>query len=153
METDTKEETLPYEAHTTEAISVMRRKLPGYVVECFVAAGYDTLAVVGDMDISHEPGNSFQQIEDYINSVHPHNPRFTRSNMGASTFKFPPGHRQAIEAFVKEAKQLEDEKKQLHRKRASEAFSDVPKRKRSLPSRVEIPANTVNSRCWSKESS
>ena len=90
MELDSKEEeTFSYESLTTEAIDIMRRKLPGYVVECLVATEYDTLAVIWEMDISHEPGNSLQLIEDYINSVHPNDPRFTRGSMGASAFKFP----------------------------------------------------------------
>ena len=53
---------------------MMRRKLPGYVVECLVAAGYDTLGAIGNMNISHEEGNSLQLIEEYINSMHPNDP-------------------------------------------------------------------------------
>lgn len=102
--------------------------LPGYVVECFLAAGYDTLGVIGSMDVSHGPLNSLQQIEDHINSVHPSDPKFIRGTMPASTFKFPPGHRQTIEAFVKEVKQQEEEKKRLCRKRASEASCAITKK-------------------------
>ena len=131
MEPDTKEEeAASYESLTTAAISVMRRKLPGYVVECLVAAGYDTLAAIGNMDISHEAGNSIQLIEEYINSTHPNDPKFMRTNnMAATTFKIPPGHRQTIETFVKEIRQQEDEKTRRVRKRVSESSCAVPKRK------------------------
>ena len=37
-----------------KAISIMGRKLPRYVVECLVAAGYDTLAVIGDFQFQVE---------------------------------------------------------------------------------------------------
>ena len=59
MEPDSKEEeAVTYESLTAEAISIMKRKLPGYVVESLVAVGYDTLGAIGNMSISHETGNS-----------------------------------------------------------------------------------------------
>ncbi|MDA8002571.1 MAG: hypothetical protein MPL62_14930 [Alphaproteobacteria bacterium] len=122
MEPGRKEEdTETYESRTTAAICIMQRKLPGYVVETFIAAGYDTLEAIANMNISNEAGNSLQLIEEYINSTHPNDPKFMRSNVTASMFRFPPGHRQTIESFVKEIKQLEDEKTRRARKRATEA--------------------------------
>ena len=94
---------LPYNA----AISIMKRKLPGYVFECLIAAGYDTLEAIANMIISHEAGNTLQVIEEYINSTHPNDPKFMQTNVTASMFRFPPGRRQTIESFVKAIKQLE----------------------------------------------
>lgn len=143
MEPDSKEEeAVSYESLVSAAISIMRRKLPGYVVECLVAAGYDTLGAIANMNTSHEAGNSLQLIEEYINTTHPNDPKFMRANMAASTFRFPPGHRQTIEAFVKEIKQLEDEKTRRARKRVSEATCAVPKKK--LSKAKEMPTYSGN---------
>ena len=79
---------------TKEACALMQRKLPEYVVNCLVAAGYDTLDVIAEMDVSYDPGNSIQVIEDFIAKEHPDDPQFIRSTMAPSSFKFPPGHRQ-----------------------------------------------------------
>ena len=61
--------------------------------------------------------------------------------MAVSIFKLPPGHRQIIEAFVKEVKQLED-KKRLPKKRVSEASCALPKK---LPKAKETPVNSESS--------
>ena len=99
-----------------EAIVLMKRNLPTYVCNSFVAAGFDTLSVIAEMDVSNSPGNSLQVIEDFITKEYPNDPRFYRSNM-TCTF-FLPGHRQRIVRFVKQVKeQLEEEKKQMKRKR------------------------------------
>ena len=58
------EEEITYESRKQVAIKIMRTNLPEYVVNCFVAAGFDTLEVIADMDTSGEPGNSLQLIED-----------------------------------------------------------------------------------------
>ena len=90
----------------------MKTKLPGYFVECLVAAVYDTLGAIGNMNLSHEAGNSLQLAE-YINSTHLHNLKFTQTNMVSSTCKLPPGHHQTMEAFVKEIKQQEDKDEKM----------------------------------------
>lgn len=87
-------EEITYESQKQVAIKIMRTNLPEYVVNCFVAAGFDTLEVIADMDTSGEPGNSLQLIEDFINNEHPGDTKFTHGTTAASTFKFPPGHRQ-----------------------------------------------------------
>lgn len=100
---------------TEAAITLMKRNLPTYISNSFIAAGYDTLPVIAEMDISDKPGNSLQVIEEYISKEYPNDPRFYRSNM-TCTF-FPPGHRQRIERFVKQVKEQLEEEKQLKRKR------------------------------------
>ena len=54
-----------------DAISLMKEAVAEYVVNCFLAAGYDTTEVINAMDISESPGNS----------------------LFAKCFEFPPGHR------------------------------------------------------------
>ena len=66
MDTPDQEELESYESRSNEAIKVMKRKLPEYIVNCFIASGFDTLAIISEMDISSKPGNSLQQIEEYI---------------------------------------------------------------------------------------
>ena len=50
----------------TDFFSSMRAALPEYVVNCFLAAGYDVPEVVASMNTSEEPGNSIDLIENYI---------------------------------------------------------------------------------------
>lgn len=87
---------------TKEAIAEMKAWLPQYVVNCFEAAGYDTLAVIADMDVSDQPGNSLDEIEQFITSAYPNNPKYYRDTTATGPFKFPPGHRKRICKFVAE---------------------------------------------------
>ena len=112
---------------TEAAIMLMKRNLPTYICNSFVAAGFDTLSVIAEMDVSDSPGNSLQVIENFISKEYPNDPRFYRSNM-TCTF-FPPGHRQRIARFVKQVKeQLEEERKQIKRKRRGGASIYVKER-------------------------
>ena len=124
------EEEISYESRKQIAIKIMRRKLPEYVVNCFVAAGFDTLEVIADMDTSGKPGNSLQLVEDFINNEHPGDPKFTHGTTAASTFRFLPGHRQSIAKFVQQTKQQEEEKRRLCRKRESGGLCTMPKRRK-----------------------
>ena len=45
---------------TEAAIMLMKRNLPTYICNSFVAAGFDTLSVIAEMDVSDSPGNSLQ---------------------------------------------------------------------------------------------
>ena len=140
------EEEITYESRKQVAIKIMRTNLPEYVVNCFVAAGFDTLEVIADMDSSGEPGNSLQLIEDFINNEHPGDTRFTHGTTAASTFKFPPGHRQSIAKFVQQTKLQEEEMRRLCRKRESEGFCTMPKRRKiACLSSKEMAANNSTS--------
>lgn len=108
------------EALTKVALVLLRKDLPEYIVNCFVASGYDTLPIIAEMDISDEPGNTLQVIEQFIAKEYPNDRRFSRSTISPSSL-FPPGHRRRIERFVNDVrKQLEEERKQLSRKRRTE---------------------------------
>ena len=72
----------------------MREKLPSYV--SFLAAGFDTLDVISQMDVTCQKGNSIEQIEQSISEEFPDNPEYVRGK------KFPPGHRIRIQNFVEE---------------------------------------------------
>jgi len=96
---DDAQEDLSDESLVREAVTMMRRNLPEYIVNRFVAAGYDTMDIIAEMDVSDKPGNSLQLIEEYIAKEYPNDPQYTRCSM-APSFKFPPGHRQRIAKFV-----------------------------------------------------
>ena len=76
---------------TEEALQLM--KLPQYVVNCLVAAGFDTLNVIAYMDVSSNSGNSIEEVEGYIRTEHPE---------WLPNGKFSPGHRLRIRLFVEE---------------------------------------------------
>lgn len=87
-----------------DAISLMKEALPEYVVNCFLAAGYDTTEVITTMDISESPGNSIELIEKYISERYPKDPRYCNNPdsdlLLAKRFEFPPGHRIRICNFI-----------------------------------------------------
>ena len=72
----------------------MKDALPPYIVKCFTTAGFDTMQVILKMDVSDEPGNSIEQIEQFISDEHP--------DLLTSKSKKPPGHRIRIQQFVSE---------------------------------------------------
>ena len=125
-----------YKYLAEEAIIMMQSKLPEYVVNCFVASGYDTLSVIADMDVSSNQDSSFNKIEDFINSEYPGDPKYIHIS-NSSSLKFPPGHRQTIAKFVQEVSSLEAEKQRLCRKREASTSTSLvkPKKKRftSMP--------------------
>lgn len=88
----------------------MKESLPAYIVNCFVAAGYDTLAVIADMDVTDSPGNSIEIIEDFINREFPNNQLYSRNG---SKCNFPPGHRQRIKMFVENVQSRKEPKRKL----------------------------------------
>ena len=67
--------------------------MPQYVVNCLVAAGFDTLNVIAYMDVSSNSGNSIEEVEGYIRTKHPE---------WLPNRKFSPGHRLRIRLFVEE---------------------------------------------------
>ena len=109
------------ESLTTAALMLMKKYLPEYIVNCFVAAGYDILDVIADMDVSDKPGNTLE---------YPGDPRFVRGTMSRSSV-FPPGHRQRIASFVKHVNHLQEEKKRSSQKRRTMSSTHPPKKKRS----------------------
>lgn len=94
-------------ALTNEAYLFMKKMLPSYVVNCFMATGYDTLSVLAEMN-----DESLAEIEDIINKEYPNESCFRHQAIpthflpSSNIFKFQPGHRKRIKKFVEEVKQL-----------------------------------------------
>ena len=78
----------------------MKEALPLYVVKCLTAAGFDTLEVIAEMDVSGDSGNSIEQIEQFISEEFPDDIEYARGK------KFPPGHKLRIQKFVQTQKTL-----------------------------------------------
>ena len=76
----------------------MKDALPSYITKCFTAAGFDTVDVIMKMDVSDDPRNSIEQIEQFIASEHP-------DLINSKSKRFPPGHRIRIEQFVDSVRQ------------------------------------------------
>ena len=82
------------------AVTALQAKLPRYIVNCFLAAGYDTLELIADVD-----DDCLQEIEQFISEQYPNDPKYTPTTIPIHTpFKFPPGHRKRIQKFVEEIK-------------------------------------------------
>ena len=76
-------------------ISLLHSKLPQYIVNCFIATGYDTLEVI--REINEQKVND---IEEFINKHFPKNDKYIHPDF--DTCMFPPGHRTRITQVVKE---------------------------------------------------
>ncbi len=82
-------------------LSLMCEKLPTYVVNCMLASGFDVPEVVCSMDVTDEPGNSIEQIEQFIAKNFADQDGYSNTYIQASSalsscFVFPPGHRMRI---------------------------------------------------------
>lgn len=106
-----------------ELIALMRTKLPQYVVECFLVAGFDTIEVIIQMNISDGPYNSLDQIESFVLKNFPDNPLdYHVSSITPSV----PGHRIRITQFINEIKA--SDKKARKRKLISQESSVATKK-------------------------
>lgn len=88
-----------YAAKVDEAREMMREILPPYVLESLVAAGYDTLNAISEIE---EPGSTMNEIEEFINYQYKDDARFAPTANGQC--KFLPGHRCLIKSFIKDVK-------------------------------------------------
>ena len=48
----------------------MKCKLPEYVVNSLLVAGFDMLEVISLMDVSNNSGNSIDEVEEYVHNEH-----------------------------------------------------------------------------------
>ena len=90
-----------------DAVSLMKDSLPEYVVNCFLAAGYDVTEVIVAMEISENTGNSIKSIENYISERYLKDPRYSNNpdcdiTCTFKLFEFPPGHKTRIRNFILE---------------------------------------------------
>ena len=91
------------EVQAFDVISLLKERLPGYIVQCFLASGYDESTVIADMDVTDNPGNSITGIETYIGSKFSDDEQYYNGHISLP-FKFPPGRRKHICNFVCEVK-------------------------------------------------
>ena len=49
------------------AVILMKKMLPEYIVNCFIASGYDEETVICNLDVSDKPGNGISKVESYAN--------------------------------------------------------------------------------------
>ena len=94
-----------------DVLSLMEKRLPRYVVNCFQAAGFGEIEVIASMDVSESEANSISKIEEYIQRRHKSNPEMlppccSPEPINSLPFEFPPGHRIRICKFVHEVKQI-----------------------------------------------
>ena len=89
---------------TCGVVTLMKQRLPEYIVNCFISSGYDEMEVISTMDTSDKEHNSIDKIEKFIQRKYAnsaaHNP------FPSPTFEFPPGHRIRICNFVKEVERV-----------------------------------------------
>ena len=81
----------------------MKEKLPGYVVDSFIATGFDTLKVISEIDTSMD--NDLLEIEQFITVECKGNSCFKPGFGVTGHFKFLPGHRRRIVNFINSLKQ------------------------------------------------
>ena len=136
-------------------IQLMRKRLPQYVVNCCLAAGYDDQGVISTMNTSESNGNSISKIEDFIETLIEKNHSGGLQNMNndltpptpfVRPFKFPPGHQERICKFVQEIKANKREcqngnsvkKKRPRKSRIDEEFMDGVSLRRGLRSVLRL---------------
>ena len=109
-----------YEVQVKEASDRMSKKLPAYVVESFLEAGYETLDSIAEMDITSK-GNSIEEIETFITNEFVDDPRFSRGRTKTGNFRYLLGHKSSIINFIK---QIKEEKEIFRTKKRCNADKD-----------------------------
>ena len=111
-------------------IEMLKAKLPAYVVNCFLVSGFDTHEVVTTMDVTNQPGNSIEQIEQFIseNKLY-QDPKYVDEMIYHERFTFPPGHRLRIVQFVTRLRDELANVKAMHKKGYRRRSSYSPMKK------------------------
>lgn len=52
-----------------DVVTLMKQSLPGYVVNCMLAAGYDDVNIIGAMNVSDDQGNSISIIWSVVDTI------------------------------------------------------------------------------------
>ena len=79
-----------------EALELMKCKLPEYIINCLVAAGYDTLPVISKLD-----NESIHEMESFIAETFPDDSNYMHSSSTPNR-RFPPGHLKKLKMFIEE---------------------------------------------------
>ena len=115
-----------------DVVTLMKQRLPEYIVNCFMSSGYDEMEVISTMDISDKEHNSIDNIEKFIQRKYVN--RAECNPFPSPTFEFSPGHRIRICNFVKEVKKLRE---------SCESDKNVRTRKRGKPISHVHPKSNV----------
>ena len=79
-----------------EALELMKCNLPEYIINCLVAAGYDTLPVISKLD-----NESIHEMESFIAETFPDDSNYMHSSSTPNR-RFPPGHLKKLKMFIEE---------------------------------------------------
>ena len=121
-----------------DAVELLEKKFPPYVVNCLKAAGFDSVDTICSMNVSERRENSIYVIENYIEQYYSTHQVFFANPNGCvqpRPFKFPPGHRMQIINFVKELKKT-SKAGQKHKVGDPPLFCKVKVKKRCVSSQV-----------------
>jgi len=129
-----------HEAQPLDILSLLKDKLPDYIVRCFLASGYDDPDVIATMDVTDNPGNCIAKIQTYIGSKFPDNEEYYHNGHVSLPFEFPPGHRKRICNFINEVKRLYQIEQRSNTRKRKTADQDKPlaKRPKSAPTPVKV---------------
>ena len=86
-----------------ELLSLMKEKLPIYVVKCFLASGYDS-----EENISYMNEDAVNAMEKFVQKRFSHESSMQSQFLPSdpdSLFEFPPGHKASIFRFIKQVKE------------------------------------------------
>lgn len=129
-----------YEAKKKAAASLMRICLPGYIVKCFVASGYDTFDAIEQMTINPQGDtdrdtDSLDEINHYVNKN-----TLTTQVIGivikiaqkiSKACSFLPGHRKLIAKFVGQVKAMNEKLAICSKRKREVSFQQSKETKKS----------------------
>ena len=115
-----------------DLISLLHSKLPQYIVNCFITTGYDTVAVIKDID-----DQKLNDMEAFINKYFPKNAKYIHPDYDKCMFL--PGHRLRIIQAVKEIRgiSLTNSKKRAVSCAQSSTASKVSKRAEKISEDID----------------
>jgi len=125
----------------SEALLLMRENFPPYVVDSFVAAGFDTLKVLSEMEL-----DDLNDVEQHITNKFKGDSRFKTGFTFSGNFKLLLGHRKWIINFIGIVQQ-EITKKKLMKKSKQSASSFPHKKGRSIIKHMfqkQMSSNQIN---------
>uniref|UniRef100_A0A1X7SRC3 Uncharacterized protein n=2 Tax=Amphimedon queenslandica TaxID=400682 RepID=A0A1X7SRC3_AMPQE len=105
-----------------DVMSLLRERLPSYIVYSFAESGFDDIDAILEMDISDSPNNSIHGIQEYIESQKDDLPNCIRPN--SNTCKFLPGHYLRVKRLVREIQDEYGEKPVPKKQKLSNSTSN-----------------------------
>lgn len=78
-----------------DVVKLMQERLPLYIVNCFVASGFDSTEAICCMNISDGTNDSIQEIESFVEKYCDTDTKYfcnPKALCQPKSFIFPPGH-------------------------------------------------------------